>query len=56
MEADIRGWTLADVLDDEQFELLVSEAESELSTFATAEGAVLFTSPAHIVTTTKRDA
>lgn len=54
MEADIRGWTLADVLDDEQFELLVSEAESELSPFVTAEGRVSFSSPAHIVTTTKR--
>jgi len=56
MEADIRGWTLADVLDDEQFELLVSEAESELSPFVTAEGTVLFSSPAHIVTATKRAA
>jgi SAM-dependent methyltransferase len=53
MEADIRGWTLADVLDDEQFELLVSEAEKELSGFVTAEGTVLFSSPAHIVTATK---
>jgi SAM-dependent methyltransferase len=56
MEADIRGWTLADVLDDEQFELLVTEAESELSTFVTAEGTVLFSSPAHIVTATRRAA
>lgn len=54
MEADIRGWTLADVLDDEQFELLVSEAERELSPFVTAEGRVSFNSPAHIVTMTKR--
>jgi hypothetical protein len=54
MEADIRGWTLSDALDDAQFELLVSEAESELSPFVTAEGRVLFNSPAHIVTATKR--
>ncbi len=54
MEADIRGWTLSDALDDAQFELLVSEAESELSPFVTDEGRVLFNSPAHIVTTTKR--
>lgn len=54
MEADIRGWTLADVIDDEQFEFLVSEAERELSPFVEADGTVLFSSPAHIVTTTKR--
>jgi hypothetical protein len=54
MQADIRGWTLADVLNDEQFELLVSEAEGELSSFVTAEGTVLFSSPAHIVTAKKR--
>lgn len=53
MEADIRGWTLADVLDDEQFELLLSEAERELSPFVTPEGTVSFRSPAHIVTATK---
>jgi ubiquinone/menaquinone biosynthesis C-methylase UbiE len=56
MEADIRGWTLADALDDKQFELLVSEAESELSPFVTAEGAVTFSSPAHIVLATKHAA
>lgn len=54
MEADIRGWTLADILDDEQFELLVSEAENDLSPFVTTDGSVLFSSPAHIITTTKR--
>jgi hypothetical protein len=56
MEADIRGWTLADVLDDAQFEVLVSEAETELASFVTNDGTVEFSSPAHIVTATKRAA
>jgi len=54
MEADIRGWTLADVLDDAQFERLVSEAESQLARFVTDDGTVEFSNLAHIVTATKR--
>ena len=54
MEADIRGWTLADVLDDEQFELLVSEAETEFARFVTNDGTVEFRNPAHIVTAIRR--
>ncbi len=54
MEADIRGWTLADVLDDAQFELLASEAETELARFVTNDGTVEFDNPAHIVTAIKR--
>jgi len=54
MEADIRGWTLADSIDDEQFERLVMEAESELARFVTPEGTVEFDSPAHVVTAKKR--
>ena len=49
MEADIRGWTLADILDDEQFEMLVSEAENELAHLVTSDGSVQFSNPAHIV-------
>jgi ubiquinone/menaquinone biosynthesis C-methylase UbiE len=53
MEADIRGWTLSETLDDTQFELLVSEGESAFSEFVNKNGAVEFSSPAHIVTATK---
>jgi len=54
MEADIRGWTLADVINDQEFELLVSEAETELARFVTKDGRVEFRNPAHIVTAIKR--
>lgn len=53
IECDIRGWTLADELDDAQFELLVSEAESELSRFVSADGSVEFAHPALIARATK---
>ena len=53
IEADIRGWTLSDALDDAQFEMLVSEAETELARFVNDHGAVEFSSPAHIVTAAK---
>ena len=53
MHVDIKGWTLADKLDDEQFESLVVEAEHDLARFVTSAGTVEFSSPAHIVTVTK---
>ena len=53
MHSDVRGWTLADKLDDEQYERLVSEAEQELSRFVTANGTVRFSHPALLVTATK---
>jgi hypothetical protein len=53
MHVDIRGWTLADQIDDAQFETLVSEGEKEFAHLVTADGVVEFSSPAHIVTATK---
>lgn len=53
MEADIRGWTLADTFDDAGFERLVSEAEAELAHLVTEDGGVEFGNPAHIVTATR---
>ena len=49
---DIKGWTLADVLDDAQFALLLREAERELGRFVTGDGTVAFGTPAHIATAT----
>jgi ubiquinone/menaquinone biosynthesis C-methylase UbiE len=50
---DIKGWTLADVLDDAQFDRLLKEAERALRRFTTAEGTVVFSASAHIVTAAK---
>ena len=49
---DIRGWTLADAIDDDQFARLQQEAETMLRPFVTEAGTVEFAMPAHIVTAT----
>jgi hypothetical protein len=54
MHTDVRGWTLADKLDDEQFELLVAEAELEMSRFVSVDGRVRFDAPALIVSARKQ--
>lgn len=46
---DIRGWTLADMIDDQQFDALVEAAGIELAEFAGNDGTVSFAAPAHIV-------
>jgi SAM-dependent methyltransferase len=50
---DVRGWTLADKLDDAQFDRFAAEAQVELQRFVTAAGTVQFPHPALIVTATK---
>lgn len=50
---DIKGWTLADVIDDEQYQLLLAEAHHALRPFVNGDGSVTFDAPAHIVTFTK---
>lgn len=47
---DIKGWTLADVINDEAFEELKQYAPQKLSRFVLADGSVSFAAPAHIVT------
>jgi SAM-dependent methyltransferase len=51
---DIKGWVLADKIDDAQFEQLLHEAKQSLASFVEADGQVRFSSPAHIVSATKR--
>jgi ubiquinone/menaquinone biosynthesis C-methylase UbiE len=53
VSTEIKGWTLADVLDDAQFDRLLKEAERTLRRFTAADGTVAFNTPAHIVTATK---
>ncbi len=47
---DIKGWTLAEVIDDDSYERLRKEAPKKLSQFVLADGSVEFDAPAHIVT------
>lgn len=53
VRTDVKGWTLADAIDDEQYAQLQRAAQSDLRDFAAADGSVRFDSPAHIVTAVK---
>lgn len=53
MYTDVKGWTLADVLVEDQFEILLTEAKKELQPFVGEDGKVAFRAPAHIITSYK---
>lgn len=50
VHTDVRGWTLADLVDDAQEAMLVSRAERDLARFVSADGSVEFPSPAIVGT------
>ena len=51
---DVKGWTLADMLDEAQFTQLVAEADKALRPFVVRDGTVAFALPAHIVSAAMR--
>ena len=53
MFTDIKGWVLADKIDDQQYTILLKEAKTELAPFAKEDGQVKFEAPAHILSATK---
>ena len=53
MFTDIKGWVLADLIDDAQFARLLAEAQTALAPFVTAAGDVAFSAPAHIASARK---
>lgn len=50
VHTDIKGWTLADMIDEEQYQTLLNKARKELAAFERNDGSVSFSSPAHVVT------
>lgn len=50
VHTDVRGWTLADLIDDAGEAALVARAERELAPFTSAEGSVAFPAPAIVGT------
>ncbi len=54
LHTEIRGWTLADRIDDRQYERLQREGRRELARFCREDGIVRFPASAHIVTATRR--
>ena len=53
VHTDVKGWTLADLIDDAQYRVLLQAARTELKRFAGPDGKVTFAAPAHIVSVTK---
>src|SRR5262249_33025515 len=53
VRTDVKGLTLADLLDDAQYRTLLSEAERDLKIYVQRDGTVAFDAPAHIATATK---
>lgn len=53
VHTDVRGWTLADMIDDEQYQQLLTAASAELEQFVDDDGHVRFDAPALVVSATK---
>jgi ubiquinone/menaquinone biosynthesis C-methylase UbiE len=53
LRTEIKGWTLADLLDDAQYEALQRKSARHLSEFVRPDRTVEFTEEAHIVTAVK---
>jgi ubiquinone/menaquinone biosynthesis C-methylase UbiE len=53
VHTDVKGWTLADMIDDGQYQQLRREAPRALARFVQPDGTVLFDAPAHILCATK---
>ncbi len=53
MHTDVKGWTLAGMIDEAQYARLRAAAAEELARFAGPDGSVAFAAPAHIVTAAK---
>ena len=50
VHTDVKGWTLTDMIDDDQYRTLLDTAQKELTGFERPDGSVSFSSPAHLVT------
>jgi SAM-dependent methyltransferase len=48
VRTDVKGWTLAEAIDDDQFQTLRHAARDDLRAFASSDGAVAFPAPAHL--------
>ncbi len=49
VRTDVKGWTLATMIDDDQYRALQEAAPEALSAFVLGDGSVAFPSPAHLV-------
>jgi SAM-dependent methyltransferase len=53
VHTDVKGWTLADMIDNGQYRLLQQEAPGALAHFVQPDGTIVFDAPAHILCATR---
>lgn len=53
VDINIRGWTLADMLDDAQYARLLDASRTEFRGMAEPDGSIAFSAPAHIVSASR---
>jgi ubiquinone/menaquinone biosynthesis C-methylase UbiE len=53
VHTDVKGWTLADLIDDTQYRTLLRQAAEGLQRYVQPDGTVAFSAPAHIATAIK---
>ncbi|HJO04267.1 MAG TPA: methyltransferase domain-containing protein [Acidobacteriota bacterium] len=53
VHTDIKGWTLADIINDDQYAQLLGEARSALQRYVIGDGTVAFSQSAHIASAVK---
>ncbi|MDN5851233.1 MAG: methyltransferase domain-containing protein [Actinomycetia bacterium] len=53
VHTEVKGWTLADLIDDDQHQVLLRTAQTELNRFTRPDGRVTFAARAHIASLTK---
>ncbi len=53
VHTDVKGWTLAEMIDEAQYQSLQAAAPEALSAFVREDGSVRFASPAHLVSLDK---
>ncbi len=53
VHTDVKGWTLADMIDEAQYQTLRAAAAKALASFVQSDGQVRFAAPAHLLTLTK---
>ena len=56
VRTDVRGWTLADMIDDDRYQTFLDAARKELVAFERSDGSVAFSAPALLMTITDDDA
>ncbi len=53
IHTDVKGWTLADMIDDDQYDRLLAEAKPVLERYVVADGTIAFKASGHIASATK---